>query len=273
VGYRHYVDSLLAERITQSDPLSIDLSVAQNEVEEALEATTEILAEVTHLLALASAPPLETTAVRHVEVLLLQPRVAVVVLITSAGEVSKRVFAFDSAIDPGLVGWAREYLNDRLEGRTLSLRLLRQALDDPTLAGRERAFLGALRPAFDDLAGQGDERVFVGGAATLLDAARGGEIETCRRLLSVLERRAATLELLRASIELRRPYVRVGEELDNPALTGISLVGARYGLAHRTLGTVSLVGPMRMDYEKAIGAVRSAARDLSRFVEEVYEDS
>jgi len=270
-GYRYYVDSLLSERGPTSE-LALDLSVAQNEVEEALEATTEMLAGMTHLLALASAPSLETTAVRHVEVLLLQPRVILVVLITSSGEVTKRICAFETPVDSGLVGWAREYLNERLEGRTLGPRLLRQALDDPTLTASERDFLAALRPALEEQVGRGDERVFVGGAAMLLDAVRGSELDACRSLLSVLERRAATLELLRASIEERRPYVRLGEELDNPALSGVSLVGARYGLAHRTLGTVSLLGPMRMDYEKAIGAVRAAALELSRFVEDVYEE-
>ena len=270
-GYRYYVDSLLSERAPSSE-LALDLSVAQNEVEEALEATTEMLAGMTHLLALASAPSRETTAVRHVEVLLLQPHVVLIVLITSTGEVSKRACAFEAPVDSGLVSWAREYLNERLEGRTLGPRLLRQALEDPALSAGERDFLAALRPALEEQAGRSDERVFVGGAATLLDAVRGSELDACRSLLSVLERRAATLELLRASIEQRRPYVRLGEELDNPALSGVSLVGARYGLAHRTLGTVSLLGPMRMDYEKAIGAVRAAALELSRFVEEVYEE-
>jgi heat-inducible transcriptional repressor len=271
-GYRSYVDSLLSERSPRSEHLPLDLSTAQNEVAEALEATTEILAGVTHLLALASAPSLETTAVRHVEVLLLQPQVVLVVLITSAGEVSKRVCAFSGTVDSGLVSWAREYLNERLEGHTLGPRLLREALDDPALTTSERAFLAVLRPALEEKTGRGDERVFVGGAATLLDSTRGSELDACRSLLSVLERRAATLELLRASIEQRRPYVRVGEELANPALAGVSLVGARYGLAHRPLGTVSLLGPIRMDYEKAIGAVRAAAQELSRFAEEVYEE-
>jgi heat-inducible transcriptional repressor len=49
------------------------------------------------------------------------------------------------------------------------------------------------------------------------------------------------------------------------------LVGATYGLTNRTLGTVSLLGPLRMDYEKALRTVRAAAHELSRFVEEVYE--
>jgi len=56
----------------------------------------------------------------------------------------------------------------------------------------------------------------------------------------------------------------------NPAL--FSLVGTTYGLAHQTLGAVSLLGPLRMDYEKALHSVRAAAYELSRFVEDVYGD-
>jgi heat-inducible transcriptional repressor len=66
--------------------------------------------------------------------------------------------------------------------------------------------------------------------------------------------------------------VRVGEELEHPALVDLALVGACYGLANRPLGSVSIVGPLRMDYGKAISSVRSAASALSRFVEEVYAE-
>ena len=59
----------------------------------------------------------------------------------------------------------------------------------------------------------------------------------------------------------------------NPALRDVALVGASYGLSTRTLGAVSLVGPLRMDYEKAIRSVRAAAHELSRFVEAVYEEN
>jgi heat-inducible transcriptional repressor len=52
----------------------------------------------------------------------------------------------------------------------------------------------------------------------------------------------------------------------------LSLVGATYGFAHQTLGAVSLLGPLRMDYEKALHSVRAAAYELSRFVEDVYGD-
>jgi heat-inducible transcriptional repressor len=88
----------------------------------------------------------------------------------------------------------------------------------------------------------------------------------------VLEQRAALLELMRASLMSKRPFVRLGSEFADPELARVSLVGAPYGLQHRNLGTVSLLGPVRMDYVKAVDAVRSAARELSRFVEELYED-
>jgi len=116
-----------------------------------------------------------------------------------------------------------------------------------------------------------EQTLYVGGTAGVLDEFRADEMRTYRRLLEVLEHRAAVLDLLRASLVSKRPFVRVGPDLENPDLVGVALVGAPYGLQHRNLGTVSLLGPMRMDYVKAIAAVRSAAHELSRFVEELYE--
>jgi heat-inducible transcriptional repressor len=94
-----------------------------------------------------------------------------------------------------------------------------------------------------------------------------------QRLLEVLEQRAALLGIVSQTLDPRRPFVRVGVELDHPGLQRLSLVGAAYGLANRTLGAVGLLGPVRMDYEKAIRSVRGAASELSRFVEEIYEDN
>jgi len=66
--------------------------------------------------------------------------------------------------------------------------------------------------------------------------------------------------------------VRVGPEVDGGQLHDVSYVGATYGIASRSLGSVALLGPLRMDYDKAIRAVRAAAFELSRLVEDVYED-
>lgn len=272
LGYRFYVDRLLDSLAPRPSELPLDLSSVKNEIDSALQTTTEALAHVTHLLALVTAPPLESTVVRHVEVLLLQPRVVVVVIITSTGDVTKRVFVFDEPVDARLAEWAAEYLNEQVAGLKLGARLLRNRFEDPGLSARERQFLARLEPAFTELVERGEQAVFVGGAAGLMDEFHADDWVAFRGLLETLERRAALLDLMRASLDSKRPFVRVGSELEDPAFVKLSLVGAPYGLSHRNLGTVSLLGPTRMDYVKAIDAVRAAAGVLSKFVEELYEE-
>ena len=231
-----------------------------------------MLSHVTRLLALVSAPPLQATTIVRVEVLRLQPDLVMVVVITSAGGVTKRNFHFEHEVDSGLAQWAGEYLNETVAGLQLGTALLRRRFEDPGLTVRERTFLAALRPAFTELV-SAEQRLYVGGAADLLGELRSEELAAYRNLFELVEKRAALLDVLGESpLEPRRPYVRVGQELDHPALREIALVGACYGLVHRALGSVSLVGPVRMDYEKALGAVRSAASELSRFVESIYID-
>ena len=269
-GYRFYADTLLEELEPRPPSFPLDLTAVRNEVEAALQATTEMLSQVTQLLALVSAPSLASTTVRRVEVLLLQPSVVMVVVITSTGGVTKRVFAFDAPVDPGLAEWAGEYLNEEIAGVQIGSHLLRRKLDDRSLPRPERAFLDVLRPMFNELVSGDEQQLYVGGAAGLLADARAEDIATYQALLEVLEQRAALLDLVAETLDPRRPFVRVGDELDHPALTELALVGACYGITNRTLGSVSIVGPLRMDYGKAIRSVRSAALELSRFVEEVY---
>jgi heat-inducible transcriptional repressor len=272
-GYRYYADRLLERLEPQPGGFPLDLRSARTEVDAALQATTEMLSELTRLLALVSAPAMGTATVRHVEVLLLQQQVLMVVVITSTGSVTKRVYRFEEQIDPGLVNWAGQYLNDRVAGLELGSHVLRRRLDEPTLGPRESAFLASLRPLFAEALATEQQSLYVGGTAGLLEDLRGEELESYHRLLEVLEKRAALLEVLSQALDPRRPFVRVGPELAHPAMRDLSLVGASYGLTNRTLGAVTLLGPVRMDYDKAIRSVRAAAHELSRFVEELYEDN
>ena len=173
---------------------------------------------------------------------------------------TRALVAFSGTVDSGLVSWAREYLNERLEGRALGPRLLRQALEDHALSAGERDFLAVLRPALEEQAGRGDERVFVGGAAMLLDAVRGSELDACRSLLAVLERRAATLELLRASIEQRlagRRPLRPGAPLARHGLpTRPDADGLREGDRR---GQGSRAGALALRRGRLRGALRAHA--------------
>lgn len=272
-GYRYFVDRLLSERpstAVATQP-ALTLTLARREVDEAMRVTTETLSQVTNLLAVVSAPPIETATVRHVEVLLLQPQVLMVVVITSTGGVTKRVFTFDSPVDAGLADWGGSYLNEQLTGVGLGARKLHQRLADATLGPRERGFLAAIAPVFTQLTDTAEHTLYVDGAARLVSDFQFQEVAQLNDVMQMLERRVTLLGVLSAALVERDVYVRIGRENETPALRSLALVAASYGLPRQSLGTVSVIGPLRMDYEHAIRSVRAAARELSRFVEEVYE--
>ncbi len=275
-GYRYYVDRLLprpqrAETvITPEAPAG---ALARREVDEAMRVTTETLSQVTNLLAIVTAPPVDTATIRHVEVLALQPQVLMVVIITSTGGVTKRLFTTEQEVDPGLADWAAAYLNEQLAGMGLGARMLHSRLTDPTLPPTERRFLEQLAPAFTQLAQTAEDALYVDGAARLLSEYRFQDVSQLNALMEMLERRVSLLGVLSHALSERDVYVRIGSENEAPALRSLSLVAANYGLPRRNLGTVSVIGPTRMDYAGAIGSVREAAVQLSRFVEDIYEGS
>jgi heat-inducible transcriptional repressor len=271
-GYRFYVDELLAGGRLPVPRKPLQLTAMRRQVDDAMRATTEQLSQVTNLLALVTAPPIETATIHRVEVLLLQPQVAMVVVITSTGGVTKRVISYDEPVDAGLVNWAASYLNEALGGMDVGSRLAASKLAAPELGAGERAFLATLAPAFTELEQTAESNLFMEGAARLLVEHRFQELSQIAGLMEVLEHRRALLGVLRASLTEPSVYLRIGQENPTPELQTVSIVAANYGLARRNLGAVSVIGPVRMDYPRAIGAVREAARELSRFVAEVYDE-
>jgi heat-inducible transcriptional repressor len=270
-GHRWYVDHLRSGGmaiVPSARPLGLQL--IRREVDEAMRVTSETLSQVTNLLAIVSAPPVDTATIRHVEVLLLQPQVLMVVIITSTGGVTKRVFTFDRPVDPGLASWAGQFLDERLEGVGLGARMLHLRLADSSLKANERAFLEQLSPVFTDLAETAEDTLYVDGAARLIGEHRVQDLTQINDLMHMLERRATLLGLLRAALQEPDVLVRIGSENQSPALQSLAVVGAGYGLPARKLGTVSVIGPVRMDYARAIRSVREAAHELSRFIEDVY---
>jgi heat-inducible transcriptional repressor len=271
-GYRHYADKLLADGGSELEKPLVQLPVMRAEVDEAMRVTTEQLSQVTNLLAIVSAPPLGTTTIKHVEVLLLQPQVAMVVVITSTGGVTKRVVSYERPVDPGLVNWAHSYLNEVLGGMAVGSRMLHSKLAAPELSDAERRFLATLEAAFTELDESAEDTLYVGGAARLMSEDRLQELSQINDLMKVLERRVVLLSMLRSALEESRVYLRIGAENEAPELRSWTVVAANYGIPRRNLGTVSVVGPTRMDYPTAIASVRQAAAELSRFVGDLYDE-
>jgi heat-inducible transcriptional repressor len=187
-GHRYVVDRMLASGEGPLPARRLELSLIRREVEEAMRATTETLSQVTNLLAVVSAPAMHTATIRRIEVLALQPQVVMVVIISSTGGVSKMLVTFERTVDPGLVAWAGEYLNERLVGLGLGARMLHQRLVDASLSATELAFLARLAAAFSDISSAGEDVLYLDGTGRLLTAgqrADGPARASCRAAADV----------------------------------------------------------------------------------------
>ncbi|MEA2202145.1 MAG: heat-inducible transcriptional repressor [Solirubrobacteraceae bacterium] len=273
-GHRYLVDRMLsaAQPPAPAEP-RLELSLIRREVDEAMRAATETLSQMTNLLAVVSAPSLTTATIRRIEVLALQPQVVLVVIITSTGGVSKMLATFERSVDPGLLAWAGEYLNERLVGLGLGARMIHQRLVEPGLSSTELDFLERFAPGFGSLASEAEDSLYVEGTARLFSSGQLEDAVEVNELIGLLERRVALLRVLRAALGEPGIYVRIGKENEIPAMRSLAVVATGYGVARRKLGTVSVIGPVRMDYAGAIATVREAAHELSRFVEDAYAEN
>lgn len=272
-GYRLYVDSMLASGTMPVEPgVELELTRLRREVDEAMRETTTALAEVTDLVAMATAPePSLAATIHRVEVLPLQPNKVVVIAIASTGDVIRRVFEFDRPVDSGLVEWASSYLNESLSGLGVGARMIASRIADPELSGVEADFIATLGTTFTDFVAATGADLYVEGASRLLSEEHLPDLPRADELMTALERRADVLQMLRSSLDQHSVFFWIGGENPQPELRSVSVIGANYGLGHRNLGAVGVVGPLRMDYATAISSVRDAARELSRYFETVYD--
>lgn len=273
-GYRRYVDLMLESGLVPAKPGGeLELSRLRREVDEAMRETTAALARVTDLVAMATAPqPSLTATIHRVEVLPLQPNKVVVIAIASTGDVTRRVFAFDRPVDRGLVEWASSYLNESLAGLGVGARMIATRLASYELSGAEADFIAILGKTFTDFVAEESGELYLEGTSRLLSDAHLPDLPRADELMTALERRADVLRMLRSSLDERSVFFWIGGENPQPELRSVSVIGANYGLGHRNLGAVGVVGPLRMDYATAIASVRHAAHELSRYFETVYDN-
>jgi heat-inducible transcriptional repressor len=269
-GYREHVDQMLEEGgLPVARPLQLEIS--RRELDDAMRAATEQLSQVTNLLAIVSAPPIATSTIKHIELLALQPQLAMIVVITSTGGVTKRLIPSSRPLDSGLIDWARSYLNEELAGMNVGARMIASKLSDPSFGQAEAAFLRTLLPTFTELEQRSGDTLYVDGAARLMSEDRVPELSQLSDLMVMLEHRVAMLSILQRALDQPRVFLRIGEENERSELKSLSIVASGYGPSTRHLGAVSVIGPVRMDYAHAITSVRGAAAELSRFVGELYE--
>ncbi len=265
LGYRYYVDHFASGGLLTAPErreVSDFFHSTGQAIEELLHDTSQLLARLTDHAAVVVGPQPEAVIVRSAQVVSIQPRTLLVVVVLSNGSVEKDTLHLDTDADDAVVDDASARLGRLLTGLALSEIVVPTRDDDapPDLAD---AIVADACQVLSRRAAAG-EPLFVGGVSHL--AAEQESFPTAAtpaRLLDLLEQHAVVVSVVR---ELLGPglTVRIGTEHQRDDLRECSLVLAPYLVEGEPAGSVGLLGPTRMDYRRAHAAVTAVSRMLGR---------
>ncbi|MEV4011997.1 heat-inducible transcriptional repressor HrcA [Nonomuraea angiospora] len=265
-GYRLFVD-----RLSQVKPLSaaerraIETFLAGAvDLDDVVTRTVRLLAQLTRQVAVVQYPTLTRSTVRHVELVPLNDRRVMLVLITNTGRVEQRVIELPEVIEDTRIAHLRAVLNACLDGCGLS-NVPELVADLPgRLPVEDRPVVATiLSVLLETLVERHDEKIVFAGAANLAGADFSVGL---RDVLEALEEQVVLMRLLgETSADTPSALtVRIGSE--NPYLRGTSIVATGYGSGDNQLARLGVLGPTRMDYPVTMGAVRAVARYVSQIL-------
>jgi heat-inducible transcriptional repressor len=262
-GYRTFVDELLekGESLDVTNEVDGALFFRSVEVDELMRETSSVLSELTDYMAVVVAPTVSLARIRRVDLLAMEPRRALLVLIPESGRIVERHVELAQDASPERLADIERSLNAALVGkRAVDVRPLRQAIDadhpgDAMVARIIEEIIDALEEADRD-------RLYHLGIPALLNQPEFHDAEAVRPLLLAIEDGIAMLETLAEVIATTGVTVRIGHENLREELDNVSLVATHYGMRDSD-GIVGVIGPTRMNYLRAIAAVRAVAERLS----------
>jgi heat-inducible transcriptional repressor len=271
-AFRYYVDQVMpVRRIGFEDRAHIELwySAGRRELSEVMRETSRLLSLLTGQAALVMAPRLETARLERVDFVRLRKHEVLAIFVAAAGDAHHRLVQTDRDYGPEELDRMARYLDEALKGRTLeeARAWIEQRLHE------DRARYDRFMRAALALGGAATERisafpdVYVEGSAKVADQPEFADHDRLRELLHALDDRTALLELLERSLSSNRLAVTIGSENIDARLASLSVVAASYQSGSMEPGSVAVVGPVRMDYERVIPLVAYTARTLSRLLD------
>jgi heat-inducible transcriptional repressor len=265
-GYRLFVDRLSGVKpFTAAERRAIETFLTgAYDLDDVVMRTVRLLAQLTRQVAVVQYPSLSRSAVRHIELVPLTDQRLLLVVITDTGRVEQRPVDLPGPAGESAVTHLRAVLNACLDGRRLT-EVASVVADLPErVEMRERPNAAAVFSVIlETLAERHEERVVVGGAANL---ASGDFSKGLHEVLEALEEQVVLMRLLGESADQALVTVRIGAENQVEGLQSTSMVATGYGSGDQALARLGVLGPTRMDYPTAMGAVRAVARYVGQIV-------
>lgn len=264
-AYRYYAQQIAREGTLESEDrewIERELGAAQTP-EDLMERASHVLAALSKGLGIVVTPSLSRTVLEHVRFLLLPDGRLVVVLVTNGGHARDKVIRVEQVFQQDELDRTAEFLNTHYRGWTLDG--IRRDLTEKIERERERydrlaanALLLCAPEIMDDGA---PVQVYVEGAAQIATAPEFAGEDELRGLLGAIEHKKQLVTLLTSCIEAPEPvHIQIGISEISSAGPHLALISAPYAQNEGPQGSVGVLGPMRMHYERAITAVAYVAK-------------
>jgi heat-inducible transcriptional repressor len=270
-AFRYYVDHLIPNRqvsFQERSQIEYCYSERARDLNEMMRDTSRLLSMLTGQTALVLGPKLEAIAIERVSFIPVRPRTVLALFVAVAGGVHNRLVDTSQDYTREELDRMAAYLNDTLEGRTLEFarRWIEQALKEER--ARYDRMVGAALTLGDALVQRPSEvELYVQGSARAVEQPEFSDPAKLRELLRTLEDKTAILDLLERTLTANRPTVSIGSENTNAHLSELSVVAAAYASGTKALGSLAVLGPVRMDYGRVIPLVDYTAKALSKVFE------
>ncbi len=268
-GLRYFVDYLLEkEALSWGDQVAIEegLKASATDMVATLRKAVELLADFSGHAAVISTPRITGECLSHVEFIRVRPGMILVIMVADTGLVHNRLVHTEVDLQEEKLDAFAYYLNQKLAHGSLeeARRSILQELEE-----EKKVFELLMKDLIIGFQGLYDSgEVIVGGELNLLDYPEFSNVGRIRAMLQAFQEKSALLALLDRCLESDGVQVLIGSEGLGRKVPGCGMVLAPYSDKGQPLGSLGVVGPMRMNYARVLALVEYTAQVLSEWVKE-----
>ena len=279
-GYRYYVDNMLGEsRLSSADLQAIDAAFgpgrldAQVSRERLMEQASHALSELSENVGIVLSPALAENRLNHIEFLQLSDKRILVILITASNMIHNKVIRIEDNLTQDELERTARYLNTEFSGKslmTIRAEILELMIEEKALYDRllRNAVLLCDRSLDGEDSSAGE--VYVDGASNMLTKSDFVDVERMRELFRTFEEKSRLIKILNECVSREQSFrdevsVVIGREHLTSSMRNCALITAPYRIgSNENLGTLGVVGPMRIEYSRIMAMVNYMARLIER---------
>ncbi len=267
-GYRFYVDNLMKDKIAQVDEMKEMMIEKADKVDQMLKQVARLLAANTNYASLITTPQYKRNKLRFIQLSKVDDNQILVVIMIDGNTIKNRLIDTDVPVEQEDVVKLNLLLNTFLQGLSLqeiNMEMIQQLKAQAT--GHSKVISDVIDAIAEEIQSEDAVEIYTSGTTNLLSYPELGDREKARALISTFEEKKALEHLIEEKLEgndseNRGIQVYIGAESPVSAMQDCSIVTATYELEEGVKGTIGIVGPKRMDYQKVVGNLQTMMNQL-----------